>query len=401
MAERLRIGFHIPGDGSWNGGTNYLANLLQVLRSHLTDHFEAVLFVAPDQADLGRRIFAPLLETALVTDAGMARAGKGGRAIGAVLRGHDPDMVDLVHRHRIAVMFESARFFGSGFPVPVLAWMPDFQHRHLPSYFSRSQRVRRELGFRLQCSGGRIVMVSSQAAANDCETFYPAARGRTAVVRFTPSLPFEDIRARAATVVRDHGLPRRFFLLPNQFWGHKNHDLVLSALDLLAVQGLLGQCPPIAMCGSTTDHRDSGLFHRIMARAAERGLLSHFRHLGNRPYLDVLALNAASLAVINPSRFEGWSSSVEEAKALATPLALSDIATHREQAPEALFFGVNDPTALAAKLILLAGTPDRVEIRTGVLEFAHAERRDAFARALAAAVYSALGLRDFTRSSWT
>lgn len=52
-------------------------------------------------------------------------------------------------------------------------------------------------------------------------------------------------------------------------------------------------------------------------------------------------------ALLNPSRFEGWSTTVEEAKAAGTPMILSDIPVHREQAPNARFVGQDDAPALA------------------------------------------------------
>ena len=48
---------------------------------------------------------------------------------------------------------------------------------------------------------------------------------------------------------------------------------------------------------------------------------------------EQMALMAGSLAVINPSLFEGWSTTVEEAKSMGKVVLLSDIPVHREQAP--------------------------------------------------------------------
>jgi hypothetical protein len=54
---------------------------------------------------------------------------------------------------------------------------------------------------------------------------------------------------------------------------------------------------------------------------------------------------------VNPSRFEGWSTTVEEAKSLGKRVLVSDIAVHREQAPaRASYFGVDDAGVLAAQL---------------------------------------------------
>ena len=49
-------------------------------------------------------------------------------------------------------------------------------------------------------------------------------------------------------------------------------------------------------------------------------------------------MNANCIALINPSFFEGWSTTVEEAKSLGTKMILSNIKLHLEQAKNALFF---------------------------------------------------------------
>jgi glycosyltransferase involved in cell wall biosynthesis len=63
------------------------------------------------------------------------------------------------------------------------------------------------------------------------------------------------------------------------------------------------------------------------------------------------ALLGTSVALINPSCFEGWSTTVEEAKSFGAPLVLSDIEVHREQAGDtARYFGLDDPATLADQL---------------------------------------------------
>jgi hypothetical protein len=55
-----------------------------------------------------------------------------------------------------------------------------------------------------------------------------------------------------------------------------------------------------------------------------------------------------SLAIIQPSLFEGWSTVVEDAKALNKWILLSDIAVHREQIKENVdFFNPKKPIELA------------------------------------------------------
>src|SRR5690606_26082660 len=58
-----------------------------------------------------------------------------------------------------------------------------------------------------------------------------------------------------------------------------------------------------------------------------------------------------SVAVINPSLFEGWSSTVEEAKALGKSVILSNIPAHVEQNPhKGIFFDPKNPYELAERM---------------------------------------------------
>ena len=77
----------------------------------------------------------------------------------------------------------------------------------------------------------------------------------------------------------------------------------------------------------------------------------NFLLLGWVPYAHLFQLMRQSVAVLQPSRFEGWSTTVEEAKSLGKQVLVSDIAVHREQAPaRARYFAVDDASALAAQL---------------------------------------------------
>jgi glycosyltransferase involved in cell wall biosynthesis len=146
-------------------------------------------------------------------------------------------------------------------------------------------------------------------------------------------------------------LDRQWFHIPNQFWAHKNHAVVLEALHILKTQG---NCPLVIATGATRDNRNANYFPLLMTRISDYGLQEDFRVLGVLPYEDVLALMRDSVAIINPSLFEGWSTSVEESKALGKQIVLSDLPVHREQEPaRGLYFDARDPRSLA-KLLLLA-----------------------------------------------
>lgn len=258
-------------------------------------------------------------------------------------------------RNGIDVVFESQGYYGRRPPFPVLAWLPDFQHRRLPHLFPRFQWLGREARFRRILATRRHILLSSKDARSDAEEFYGPIAGDIHVVPFAVRLEQPaDFGAGEEARCR-YGLPDRFLFLPNQFWVHKNHRLIVDAL------GLLGEeAPTIVATGNAKDSRVPDLMEQLHARIDALGVSDKFRILGEIPYADTLALNARADCLINPSQFEGWSTTVEEAKALGTPLLLSDIRVHREQAGNgASYFDPADVGGCAAALHAAALGPAR------------------------------------------
>jgi glycosyltransferase involved in cell wall biosynthesis len=99
--------------------------------------------------------------------------------------------------------------------------------------------------------------------------------------------------------------------------------------------------------------------------------------------MDMMSLMRHAVAVINPSKFEGWSTTVEEAKSMGKAVVLSDIAVHKEQAPHrAAFFPADDAEMLARKLAEVWDQWDLEDDRRHVEQAAAMlkGRREAFAR---------------------
>jgi glycosyltransferase involved in cell wall biosynthesis len=341
----IRVAFTLPERVRWTGGYQYFINLFRVLHRHGSGRVRPVVFVAPEtpEADL-----APLGEdiAQVVRSPAFSGALAGRRLARATLLGCDRAAARLYARERIDVVFESARYHGWRFPRPCIAWLPDFQHRLLPDLFGWRAWMRRELGFRAQIGSGRLVMLSSEASKAEFESFYPGRGARVRVVPFAVELP--PMPAAAPDVRGKYGLPPAYFYLPNQFWVHKNHIVVIEALKLLADRGIEAA---VAASGAPADYRRPGLKAGLEARVAELGLQDRFRFLGLVPREDVYALMRHCVALVNPSRSEGWSTVVEEARALGVPMVLSDIAVHREQAADrAAFFDPGSPGAAADAL---------------------------------------------------
>lgn len=342
----LRVAFtHIPRR-LWAGGYNYQRNLFAALNRYRPDAIVPVVFAGmnDDATELAALYRIPGVEVVQSPAFDRHRSGP----VVALALGLDRRAAAEFKAKRIDLVFESARFFGWRLPFPTIAWFPDFQHRRLPQLFSPAARWRRDLGFRAQIASGRRIMLSSESALRDCRKFYPRFTNDVSVVRFATQPAPELLAANPPDVLAQYGLAPRYFYLPNQFWRHKNHRVVVEALTILKQRGL---DLVVAASGSPEDYRDTDYFDDLMRLIKGRGLEPNFRYLGMIPIDHVYALLRTSLAFINPSRFEGWSTTVEEAKSFGVPMILSDIDVHREQTGgTARYFGVDDPELLADHL---------------------------------------------------
>jgi hypothetical protein len=360
----IRVAFtHIPHQ-FWAGGHNYQSNLLAALDQYRHGEFTPVVFAENGDAEAELDALARIPGVEVVRSSAFDRPRIG--LAEALALGVDRAVAAEFGTKRIDVVFETARFFGWRLPFATVAWLPDFQHRRLPQLFSPTARWRRDAGFRVKIASGRTIMISSESALRDCQAFFPAIAGNASVVRFASRPSPELLASDPAEVVRQYDLPEHFFYLPNQFWRHKNHQVVVDALSILSARGIE---PVVAVSGSKNDPREPDYFEKIMAQINERHLSLNFRYLGLIPLSHVYALLRVSTALINPSRFEGWSTSVEEAKSFGVPMILSDLEVHREQtAGMAKYFGTDNPETLADHLMKENGDIKPFSVRNLVPE---------------------------------
>jgi len=367
------VAFTLIGGPEWTGGRNYLANLLRVLAVHQAGVIRPLLFVdrtlKPDE--LSTFVAIPGVEVipSRALDASRARRA----LLAALLCGRDSMLRREFAAQRVDVVFEAARYFGWRLGIPAIAWMPDFQHRAMPAMFTRASRLKRELGFRAQILSGRLIMVSSADARAACERYYPASVGRIFTVRFAVPPAAGLDQATSRRLADQYGLPEQFIFMPNQFWRHKNHLLVLESLARLRERG---KSVTVVATGSQVDPRNPGHLQAIQTMVQDRALAAAFRNLGLVPQPHVPALMFCCAALLNPSRYEGWSTTVEEARSLGTPLLLSDIPVHREQVGAgAIFFDPADPEALATVLGDFVPITAEARNRARLLAQAAAEQR--------------------------
>ncbi len=373
-----RVGLILTAtDKSWMGGINYRINLLNAVAGMRGRRIEPVLMVSSRTPD---ELLTGFPKVEIVRD-GRLTEGTRLRRVRQVLErglGRDPILESLFRQHRIDAVLHTNQLGGRA-GLPVIGWIPDFQHRRLPHLFQADDRARRDRGYRKLAANVTTVMVSSADARSDLLAFAPEADGKCRILHFVSTMDTSRIGITRADLLAKYDLPDGYFHLPNQFWAHKNHKVVIEALGRLKAGG---KRIVVAATGHTADSRQPEFFPRIQALVKQLDVENEFRILGLVPHEDVRALMFHAAAVINPSHFEGWSTSVEESKSIGRRVLLSDIPVHREQAPQrGAFFPPDDPDALADRMVeaLADYSVEREAVFTEAAQAQLSERLNVFA----------------------
>jgi glycosyltransferase involved in cell wall biosynthesis len=344
----IRVGFiNIFAVREWLGGLNYLRNLLLAVCALENRHIEPVFITghATDADIAGEFSFVPTVRTSAL-DRGRALWYL--RKVIARTLGSDLVLRAVLSRNDIAVLSHSGDL-GRATPIPSIAWIPDLQHRHLAHLFSDGEITARERNIARGLEANVRVIVSSETAASHLRSGAGDNADKIRVLRFVSGLLHgAAMPARGALQAR-YQIDGPYLLLPNQFWAHKNHVLVVDALRQINDGGMR---VTVLATGLMQDPRQPAHVAELMEKVSQHGLTQLFRPLGVVPYADMLGLMRDSVGVINPSLFEGWSSSVEEAKSMGKAVMLSDIPVHVEQAPaRGIYFDPHDADAAANALL--------------------------------------------------
>lgn len=225
-----------------------------------------------------------------------------------------------------------------------IVWIPDFQFLHYPNNFSLKYKILKKINLLIYSKYSDQILLSSNTAKNDLKKIcYPAFK--KAIVN---SFCFPKLKNTSKSIqknkLKNYKIPSKFFYIPNQYWVHKNHLVVLKALKYLIKNNKI----KIISTGFNKDYRFPEYFKSISKYINDNKLNNNFIYLGVVPDVVVRYLMHRCVAIINPSKFEGWNTSVEQGKAIGKKIILSNIPAHNEQNPKnAYFFGVNNYLELA------------------------------------------------------
>lgn len=330
MATRKKIGLVFTYDDEWIAGSYYILNIIKALREVDDKDKPFITVFYWNEAELShvKSIEYPYIQYLnMYIQLGIADRiiNKLSRMIigrDIIQRSYSEEEAEVVYGFQVTSDIASLK------NIPKHAiWLPDFQERHYPEFFPEKELIVRKEIHQKVINASQILVFSSQNVVDDFNKYYPDNEKLTNVLNFVSILPEFPANNKEA-LLEKYQLSEPYFFAPNQFWQHKNHIVILKAIAILKSKNLDYK---VVFTGKQSDYRNQNYFSELEKYITENELQSNVSFLGFIDRKDQLQLLDFALCVIQPSLFEGWSTVVEDSKALSQYMLLSDIGVHKEQ----------------------------------------------------------------------
>lgn len=259
--------------------------------------------------------------------------------------------------------------------IPTVCTIYDLQYKTYPEFFTPEDVAHRDRTFIEACKkASHLAAISdysrdSAILHGDLDSFHI----RTIHLRMARRVVLPS--GQATEVLSQFGLlAQQYLVYPANFWKHKNHEMLLTAFGMAALDGMDADIKLV--CTGAPGARQEWL------RAAARAMDLEHRVLfpGYLPNRDLAALIGAARGVVFPSLYEGFGLPVIEAMAAGVPVACSNTTSLPEVAADAaIMFDPRIPAQIAAAIRKLVEDDDECRrlVAAGVpraIEFSDSER---------------------------
>jgi len=220
--------------------------------------------------------------------------------------------------------------------VPFIVAIHDLQHRinpQFPEVSAGNLWEWREYFFRNATRNALAIFVDSEIGKEDVVNCYQTPPEKIVTLPFLPPdyLDEEVSEALLDETRKTFNLPKKFLFYPAQFWPHKNHAKIVSALGRIKRENNLAI--PVVFCGG--QFAEHGEFDRVMYLAKELHVEDQIQYLG---YIDnkfLSPLYKLATGLVMPTFFGPTNIPILEAWKMGCPVMTSNIRGCRDQAKDA------------------------------------------------------------------
>ena len=260
-------------------------------------------------------------------------------------------LISCLREIKADVLLPVETSLGVSFPIPWVGYIPDFQHRYYPQFFTNEVCMNRDYKFALLLKEAKVIIVNSKAVKEDTYKFFSEHDCYIQNLPFAP-VPIESWFDKSDIKMR-YNLPKRYFIISNQFWIHKSHITAFEALSKFKGKAGIDDID-IVCTGKTEDYRFPNYFNELKRKIVDLGIADKIHFLDYIPKKDQIQIMRNAIAVLQPTLFEGGpgGGSVYDAVAVGVPAIVSDIHINLEvNEDNILFFKAGSADDMASKML--------------------------------------------------
>lgn len=227
-----------------------------------------------------------------------------------------------------------------------LGYIYDLQHKELPHLFDKKEiRIRNRLFKNIIKNNNKIILNSKYVKDGLIKT-YKVENKKIIQLPFLPYI-FDNVNFLKKNIKKRYGISDDYFFIGNNFWKHKNHEVAFKAFEIFLEKNPKYQ---LICTGKTHDSRFPNYFKNLTKNFEVLIKNGRLKILNLIPRTDQLSLMKNSIAVVQPTLYEGGPGgfSTYEALAIGKKVIISDIPINKEiNSNNLYFFNPNLPSDLA------------------------------------------------------
>jgi glycosyltransferase involved in cell wall biosynthesis len=232
--------------------------------------------------------------------------------------------------------------------IPSLVTVPDIQHEFYPQFFTPDELRHRKQTVNESCQLATCVITISEYSRKTLLERHGLDPGKVHSVYLAAGREYNLQGAREAwpSIAEHYGLKEGYLFYPANTWPHKNHEMLLMALQRLKERGLT---PTLVLTGAQIASMER--MREIAAQLGCEGQLFHLDYVDRRVFPG---LYSGAACLVFPSLFEGFGMPLVEAMACGCPVACSNVCSIPEVVGEAaVLFDPRSPDSIADALEML------------------------------------------------
>ena len=247
-----------------------------------------------------------------------------------------------------------------------IGYIYDLQHIDLQDLFTSHEINLRNKLFLEILKNNNSIIVNSNYVKNKLMRYFNTLNNNIIKIPFLPYIQNNINEKNFNVLKKKYGIKKNFFIICNNFWKHKNHNVAFKAFSKFIK---INSSYQLVCTGGLKDSRYPKHFERLNNEYYNIIKEKKILILGVVPKNEQICLLKNSKAVIQPTSYEGGPGgfSAYEAIAYQKNLLLSDIPVNREVKGKNVFFFKNNSVNQLFKKLIFITDKDKKKINKTII----------------------------------